>query len=156
MTTIAWDGITLAADSQADNGGLIMPVSKLYRGQMDDGTPFIFGGAGDLSQCVELFSWIKTLTAKNCRITPFPKYQANTFEPSCVVVVAGLGAHILAGSIINPVMRRFHACGSGRDYAMMAMHLGKSALEAVGLACEFDTFSGGNVSSMILDTWGKG
>ena len=43
-----------------------------------------------------------------------------------------------------------HALGSGRDFAVMAMHLGKSADEAVVLAGEFDCNTGMGVSTAKL------
>jgi ATP-dependent protease HslVU (ClpYQ) peptidase subunit len=42
------------------------------------------------------------------------------------------------------------AIGSGRDYALMAMHLGKSAYEAVTLASLFDPGCGNGVSILHL------
>lgn len=36
----------------------------------------------------------------------------------------------------------FHAVGSGRDFAIAAMHYGKSAREAVELACLYDVSTG--------------
>ena len=45
------------------------------------------------------------------------------------------------------------AFGSGRDYALGAMLAGKSAREAVEIACKVDTGSGGKITSMnIADT----
>ena len=38
-------------------------------------------------------------------------------------------------------MEDFVACGSGRYYAIAALHLGKSAKEAVELSCKLDAFS---------------
>lgn len=45
----------------------------------------------------------------------------------------------------------FWAAGSGRQAALGAMHAGKSAVDAVRIACRIDSFSGGRVVSMSLD-----
>ncbi len=44
----------------------------------------------------------------------------------------------------------FFACGSGRDYAIAAMHLGKSAREAVEIASIYDTGCGNGVTELAL------
>ena len=44
MTTIAWDGKTLAADSMGDQNCLRMKAVKVHRGVLADGKAFIFGG----------------------------------------------------------------------------------------------------------------
>jgi len=40
-----------------------------------------------------------------------------------------------------------YAIGSGGDFAIVAMHCGKDAVEAVKVAKHFDIFTGGNVKS---------
>jgi hypothetical protein len=44
-----------------------------------------------------------------------------------------------------------HAIGTGREYAMAAMMLGKSAAEAVALACKLDSGSGLPLDVLYLD-----
>lgn len=46
---------------------------------------------------------------------------------------------------------RFVAMGSGRDYALAAMHLGHSAKEAVEVACALDVFCGNGID--VLELW---
>jgi hypothetical protein len=45
----------------------------------------------------------------------------------------------------------FYAVGSGTKAAMGAMHCGKSAIEAVRIACKVDPFSSGRIVSMKLE-----
>ena len=40
------------------------------------------------------------------------------------------------------------AIGSGRDYAIAAMHLGRTAAEAVAVACLFDVSCGMGIDTM--------
>lgn len=49
-----------------------------------------------------------------------------------------------------PMRKPFYAIGSGRDFALMAMHLGKSAREAVALAALFDRYTNTEVQSLTL------
>jgi ATP-dependent protease HslVU (ClpYQ) peptidase subunit len=44
----------------------------------------------------------------------------------------------------------FAAMGSGRDWALGAMACGKSAIEAVDIACQFDIYSGNGVNWLNL------
>lgn len=50
---------------------------------------------------------------------------------------------------VNPV-EGFAAIGSGGRYAITAMHLGKSAEQAVTIATELDIYSGGTVKGMLV------
>lgn len=51
---------------------------------------------------------------------------------------------------LMPTARKFHAVGSGRDYALAAMHLGLSARDAVGVAMEFDLNTGGELQEVAV------
>src|SRR5690606_19961363 len=52
MTVIAWDGKTLAADRQADRGGVKQPTQKIFRAGRA-----LAGISGDLTLCRELLAW---------------------------------------------------------------------------------------------------
>ena len=43
------------------------------------------------------------------------------------------------------------AIGSGRDFALAAMHLGKTAVEAVEVACHFDSGCGNGIDTLTLN-----
>ena len=43
-----------------------------------------------------------------------------------------------------------YAMGHGRDFALAAMHLGKSAREAVEVACALDVFCGNGIDTLEL------
>jgi hypothetical protein len=45
----------------------------------------------------------------------------------------------------------FYAVGSGAKAALAAMHCGKSAVEAVRIACRIDPYSGGRIVSETLE-----
>lgn len=69
----------------------------------------------------------------------------------------GVGVIALGGRIytlgadfsIMPV-DSFAATGSGMDFALTAMHLGKSAKQAVEIAAQLDLFTGGSVREMTV------
>lgn len=45
---------------------------------------------------------------------------------------------------------KFFASGSGRDFAMAAMHLGLNAVEAVKVACLFDVNCGNGIDQLEI------
>jgi ATP-dependent protease HslVU (ClpYQ) peptidase subunit len=55
------------------------------------------------------------------------------------------------GPIPETVEHGFWAFGSGRDFAIAAMACGKSAREAVEIACQFDTGCGLGVDVMQIE-----
>jgi ATP-dependent protease HslVU (ClpYQ) peptidase subunit len=48
-------------------------------------------------------------------------------------------------------LESFHALGSGRDFALAAMYLGKNAREAVEIAMEFDLETGKGVDCLEVE-----
>ena len=125
MTIIAWDGHCMAADKMAENG-LMSPVTKIRRiGDM------LVGGAGSISACADMFHWFEA----GCDPDKWPPLQRS--NSAYVLVVKGTPAVVMvyeSSPYPTVIERRFHAIGSGRDFAMAAMHLGRTAKEAVELA----------------------
>lgn len=46
---------------------------------------------------------------------------------------------------------KLYACGSGRDFALAAMHCGKSTAEAVEIACLFENGCGNGVDTLSIN-----
>ncbi len=136
MTTIAWDGRTLAADTRATNNGYPSSHSKIYA--LPDGRHYAgCGSAGDVIRIVE---WLQT-GGKNA--------DSPTFEDggSWGIVVGPGELWSVQGKrpTLIPIRDAFLADGSGRDFAIAAMAFGKTAREAVEFAMRFDVFTGGAV-----------
>lgn len=151
MTTIAWDGKTLAADSLGDQNGLRMETTKLHRGVLADGHPFILGAAGENSWANMLHQWVKTLTVERLKYEPYPHQcndGADRNDPAAIIVLGKFGVFYKAGATFAQLEREFHAVGSGRDFAIASMHYGNPAEEAVRVACRYDCYSGGDVRTM--------
>lgn len=143
MTVIAWDGKTLAADKLAVNNGLARTVTKIFR--LSNGS--LFGGCGDFSFCLAMREWVE----KGCDPNTFPKDQADKDDWQPCVVIDRNGLRLYERTPFPITFEdTFYACGSGRDFAHTAMHLGKTAAEAVALACLFDTGCGNGVDELTL------
>ncbi|RRD41626.1 hypothetical protein EII18_08430 [Comamonadaceae bacterium OH3737_COT-264] len=132
MTTIAFDGKTLAADCMGDNAGIKRRVVKIER----------FGDAllamtGAHDSAVELREWFKG----GADPKDFPASAREDVATLIVFLSDGIFAY---GKSPIPVQffERKCAFGSGRDYAEAAMFLGCDAAKAVEVACHFDVYSG--------------
>lgn len=143
MTTIAWDGERLAADRQLTWGSLRREVDKISR--FGDR---LIGAAGRLDLCEAMKRWY----IDGADPEKFPKLQET----------AGNWAELLViqpDRSINVYQRTPYpwslppqqvAIGSGRDYAMAAMHCGKTALQAVMVAAHFDPDTGDTAQMIFL------
>ncbi len=143
MTTIAWDGMTLAADRQATVGNAVFMVNKLHR---HDGWMLAYCGDSDSGE--EMLAWFKA----GARPDDFPANQRDNDRFAPLVAIS-------AGQILkfertpHPIRyppQKF-AMGSGRDFALAAMHCGKTAAEAVEVAALFDPGTGFGVDTMVVE-----
>lgn len=142
MTTIAWDGRTLAADKRTTNSGLVRTVTKLFRAN-----GFMVAVCGDLSQGLEMVEWI----SRGADPATLPASQRGENWSSIVTIDSSGGVRLYEqGAISFKVEDKHFACGSGRDYAMAAMHLGCDAAGAIGVATALDCFTGNGVDTMTL------
>lgn len=144
MTTIAYKNGVLAADKQAQWGSFAHPVTKIRR--MKDGS--VAGGSGELTFVLQMFEWLDA----GAEPGTFPKDQRDKDDWQPILVVRPTGQILLYERTPYPVVSEgpMFAIGSGRDYALMAMHLGKSAPEAVELASRFDRGTGSQVDTLTI------
>lgn len=142
MTIIAWDGQMLAADKRACSGNVVSTVTKIRRiGEM------LVGVSGSADIAGEMFEWIQN----GRKPDQFPEIQRNNDEVTVLVIERG---QILCYERSPfPILLEDHyfAIGSGRNYALAAMHCGKNAVEAVEVACHFDPDCGNGVDILAFD-----
>ena len=78
-------------------------------------------------------------------------HDEDTKVPWGVALIAIQGKILQVGSDFSVLDRgEFGAIGSGGDFAMAAMHLGKTPEQAVDVARELDLFSGGRTEGMTV------
>lgn len=132
MTTIAWDGKTLASDSLSTfNGVRSGELKKLFR--LTDGR--IVGCAGDMDFMVPFIDWLE-----GKRETLPDGYQMG----SIVVMPDGSARHYEEKGNYTPADAPY-AIGSGFLAALASMKCGKNAQEAVAIAAELDIYTGGKI-----------
>lgn len=133
MTTIAFDGKTLAADRQM--GGWIN-VCKIFK--LKDGR--IAAGAGNNFDAVRcIVAWM------NAGSKPADRPDIPSDDAPHILVVskcAKLTWIMWPYHEGMPITESFFAIGSGSEYAMGAMAVGASARKAVEVACRLDAHSG--------------
>lgn len=134
MTVIAWDGKVLAADKRASNAGLIRTATKIYRVN-DSFVAF----DGDLDQGLLMLEWVRN----GCIPDEYPESQSNEDRWANVIVAdkGGLRQYQRTHCPIA-IEDKIFASGSGRDFALAAMHCGKTAVEAVEIASVFQSDCG--------------
>lgn len=148
MTCIAWDGKTLAADKRMTTVGLARTVTKIFRVGKT-----LAGICGDGAQGMEMLAWYRDLVDERWSHPEekFPAAQRDekTWVTFVVVRVDGVWVYEKSPYPIR-IENWAYATGSGRDYAMAAMHLGRSAKEAVEVACCFDVNCGNGIDTLEL------
>lgn len=148
MTTIAFDGKTMAADGRLSAGGIIFTDSaaKIHRLETNrwTHTPAIVGLAGD-DDCVDLvLKWLESDDAESPDIEhPNGEWSALVWDGESIVQVSH--DRLVRSHWEN------HAClGPGRHFALAAMRAGADAHRAVEVAISMDVYSGGKITTMEL------
>lgn len=127
MTVVAWDGTTLAADKMTSFGGLHGTSVKVHRVR-----DLLVSGCGITALIEEMVQWVKD----GCDPLKFPPLQRDSREGVSLLVVRRDGVLHQYEQTPYPLVlyNKQWALGSGRDFAMAAMYLGKTAREAVEIA----------------------
>lgn len=145
MTVIAWDGRTLAADKQMTSGMTKLATKKLHRHG-----DFLLAFCGDASAGLETLQWF------------IDGAVASAYPPGNRV--DGQGASLIAighdGKVLKyekspypfEVEGKFCAFGCGDESAMVAMHCGKTAAEAVAITSIYNTGCGCGVDTLDFTT----
>ncbi len=133
MTTIACTRDTMACDSRVIVGDVTHPGQKVWLAH-----GMIIGVAGEGRAMSVTLRWL--LAGKP---TPIPDQEKGSFSG---LILTKEGIFVCDETcFIEPVKRSFHAVGTGAGPAIAAMMRGAKAQEAVQIACDVDSNSGGPV-----------
>jgi len=142
MTTCAWNGEFIAADTLGDQQCLRMYNTKIYQSDT-----LIMAGAGERAWMLRYWQAIKSMSLQEVLSLGYPDYNSENNHPGMILV----GRHnpktawFLTGNAWSPITRPYHAIGSGRDFALTAMRLGQPIGRAIEIAAEFDVYTGGQI-----------
>lgn len=156
MTTIAWDGSTLAADSQSQSGDVICSLSEAKIFKPKPGEEWTIygekvlalGTSGDCGAEMEVMDLLRDGLSYKSQFLP-------TFSFTALLIISAGRAYIASKdkgetSALISLQLDPYAIGSGGLIARTAMHLGRRAIEAVQTAIELDLCSGGRVDSITF------
>lgn len=145
MTTIAWDGQTLAADKRVVFGCHTATVTKIFR--VGD---FLVALAGRADMMGEFVHWIEN----GCQREAYPRRVGPTGDSEFQALVIKPDGKVLryeSTPFPFEIEDTCHALGSGRDYAIAAMACGKSAREAIEIAARFDENTGNGLDAFDFE-----
>jgi ATP-dependent protease HslVU (ClpYQ) peptidase subunit len=140
MTTVVWDGISLAADRRITHGtdvvGYVVKIRRCLDGRL-------IGGSGELDAMTVLLDWLENTDDRPDCLSVKSVAEAIEILPNQEVWL-----HLQYGK--SKLVKGPHAIGSGAGYARAAMACGRSSVEAVRIAAMFDTGTGGKVDCLRL------
>jgi ATP-dependent protease HslVU (ClpYQ) peptidase subunit len=141
VTVIVWDGKTLAADKRSTLANLPHTTTKIARA--GDGS--LIGVAGDTTMCRKLREWYLAGADKDKYPDPDNKCDMVVITPDKRV--------LLFMSVAEPVQieDEWFVTGSGRDFALSALHFGCDASKAVEFASRLDVTCGNGVDALTLE-----
>lgn len=148
MTTIALDrDLNLASDSLACLNGMksLHPFQKVWN--IDN---HLVGVAGGYAEALVFVDYLSKLIEHNCVQSytelEIPKPVVDYLDDFFAIMVSPKGEVLFwEGSVLSFQTQAPLAIGSGAPYALAAMECGKSAVEAVEIACKLDPYSGGDI-----------
>lgn len=138
MTTVAFDGKTLAADTLISQDNCRFgQADKCFR--LSNG--YVFAAAGATALSYQFKDWIEG----GMNPDSVPKLEDRPFEG--ILIIDGNAFELTRFGELFPACVPW-AGGSGWQAAMVAMRLGKTATEAVELAASVDVYTGGPITTI--------
>lgn len=141
MTTIAYDGNMVAADSFMFLDGVKSSCRKL-----EETETHVIGVCGEMADLPIFVQWFNSdqVTENKPLITE-----------SCFLVVGKMtGRCLIYAAKLEPIEYKqshsYYAIGSGAKAALAAMMYGKNANEAIEIASEIDMYTGGEIDCIHL------
>jgi ATP-dependent protease HslVU (ClpYQ) peptidase subunit len=146
MTTVAWDGKTLAADRQGTIEDAKFSCTKIFRVR-----GHLIGFSGHMDAAIGMKKWFEN----GAKPADFPEYQKDPDgKISCSMLVITPDLKIYRYDNMPhtaEIESEIFAMGTGRDYALGAMLMGADAVHAVRVASMFDIGSGMGVDKLTFD-----
>jgi hypothetical protein len=142
MTTVAWDGVMLAADRNIGS----LTNGKIF--QLKNGE--YVAGAGYYDQIVEIVRWMDA-GERPARRPALPDKDAESSD--IVILRPNKKLFWLTWPYLRrvPVLDRIVAVGSGSAYALGAMAAGANAKQAIEIASRYDGATGGGIDVVCFE-----
>lgn len=146
MTTIAWDGKTLAADRCSWSGGARRKVCKAFKVTAPDGSRFLVAFAGSGTFALAVLAWMQG----GNRPDPLAFMKPDDLSSQCALVIdEQLRVWQLGNDLWYSRMdERIYAYGGGQDFAWGALEAGATAKRAVEIATKRSDYAGLGVTTV--------
>lgn len=144
MTTVAWDGTTLAADRAAWSGNSCYRVRKVFRVETRDRGLVLVGVCGDGGFAMALMDWMR---GKGEKPGDYPDDSKKSLAIALVIDSKRRAWKLDSRLFYTRVYGRCVASGAGHDAAMGAMLAGADARRAVLITAKCT-----DVSALGVDT----
>jgi hypothetical protein len=141
MTTIAFDGTTLAADRKMGDRYNVQKIFKVPQGYA--------AGCGDYDYVIEIVQWLCDGADRNA-LPQLPDKDRGRPDADVIVITPQGKVNWLSWPFLRfvPLSEKKVAYGSGSDFALGAMAAGATAKQAVAIACKFDSHTGQGIDSV--------
>lgn len=143
MTTIAFDGKTMACDTRVSGSHTYNTDTKIYENEF-----VVIGVAGDAGVGILLVEDDSILVPKHYDFDFSALVWVKDIETLCKVEF--YKSWDCALSSVITIADSFAAVGSGAPYALAAMYLGHTATRSVTVASQFDINTGGKIITKQL------
>lgn len=143
MTTIAFDGKTMACDTRVTCGNTFYNTdTKIY-----ENDAYVIGVAGDAGAGTMLIQVSNILTMRTYEYN----FQAIVYEKNTQrIFYVSFDKSWESNSSVVLIVDSYFAVGSGADFARAAMECEYSAQGAVAVASKFDVNTGGKIITKPL------
>ena len=165
MTVIAinktTEAINIAADSLISRGSQKVSASRIDVGKIFQGNDLVIASSGAWHEAALLEIFIRTNKPESADLSCIMDFlwrfkiwarekEENFPMDSCHIIVFKDKIFRTDGGLnINPVPQ-FDAIGAGQDFALAAMHLGKTPKEAVEVACELSVWCNAPITEIAI------
>lgn len=145
MTTIVWDGRTLAVDSLRTAGGIIesYETKKLF---LDVGNYVAATGCGDYQNVLQFIAWLR-----GDKDVKFPTDKEDNGSGIAINKDGELMRFLFSGAGVPFREGSMFSDGSGWELAIGALEAGADAEKALGIAIKRDAYTGGNIQKYTIN-----
>lgn len=148
MTTIVWDGKTLAGDRCSWSGPTRRQVRKVFRITAKDGKDFLVGFCGDGAFALAVLAWMRGDADK-----PMARLFGVSPDAQCALVIdSDLTVWGVGGSLAYYRFdEKMMAMGGGQEFAWGALEAGATAAQAVEIAAKRSDYAAMGVDTVSFD-----
>jgi 20S proteasome alpha/beta subunit len=149
MTTIAWDGVTLAADKCSWSGPARRTVRKVFKIESPDRGPLLVGFCGHQTFALQVLAWMKGGERPN----PSTFFERELLTQQCCVAIDSDRRVWALGNDLHwsQMEETIFALGAGHEFAWGALEAGASAVRAIEIAAKRSDYAGMGVDSVSFD-----